>query len=256
MPSREIIWKDELIEKLHADSLIPDEKKEQLKEFKTVKGEEYCFPFAFDDKCLITDYAGENVTVVFVDSELLDNSIQSVEKEYVELYRRAGGRKLNPIPPEVMLPDYKKAFNSAERKIILPLLGNSEVPDLIRYNYEPGRSFFGNFQYVKEEFSRLLESGYKVYLFSSSDSQKVRIESILQDFDINVISGSISSGFVLPDLKIIAIQENEIFGRKKRIPSSVRKSTSQVIDSFVDLNPGDHVVHINYGIGRFWELTE
>ena len=251
VPCREIIWQDQLIERLSEKSLITDEQKEKLYEFKTVKGEEYFFPFAFEEKSLITDYAGENAAVVFVDSELLENSSHALEKEYTELYRRAGGRKLNPVSPEELLPDYGKAFSALKRKIILPILGNSDIADQIRYNYEPGRSFFGNFQYVKEEFSRLLDTGYKVYLFSSSDSQKVRIENILKDFDINVISGSISSGFVLPGLKIMAVQENEIFGRKKRIPSSVKKSTSQVIDSFVDLNPGDYVVHINYGIGRF-----
>ncbi len=250
-PSREIIWKDELLEEISCKSLLTDEKIMQLKEFRTVKGEEYCFPFAFDTKSLITDYSGADLTVVYVDSELLDSSSESVEKEFTELYRRAGGRKLNPIPPEDLLPDYRKAINSTERKIILPILGKSDIPNLIRYNYEPGRSFFGNFQYVKDEFSRLIGSGYKIYLFSSSDSQKTRIENILKDFDINVISGSITSGFVLPDLKIMAVQESEIFGRKKRIPSSVKKSTSQVIDSFVDLNPGDYVVHINYGIGKF-----
>ena len=251
VPSREIIWKSDLIKKIYSKTLITDEKKDQLDEFKTANGDEYFFPFAFDSKSLITDYAGDNCTVIFVDSELLDSGRRAVEKEYTELYRRGGGRKLNPIPPEELLPDYEKAFNKTERKIILPVLGNSEISNLIRYNYESGRSFFGNFQYLKEEFTRLLDTGYRIYLFSSSDSQKVRIENILKDFDIKVISGSISSGFVLPDLKIMAIQESEIFGRKKRIPSSVKKSTSQVIDSFVDLNPGDHVVHINYGIGRF-----
>ena len=251
IPAKEIIWNDELIEKLSSVSLLTDEKKEQLTEFRTAKGEEYFFPFAFEKKSLLTDYSGDNSTVVFVDSEMLDSSRKSIEKEYIELYRRGGGRKINPIPPEDLLPDYKSAFENTARNIILPVLGNSDINGLIRYNYEPGRSFFGNFQYLKEEFARLIETGYNIYLFSSSDTQKTRMESILKDFDIKVISGSISSGFVLPDLKIMAIQENEIFGRKKRIPSSVKKSTSQVIDSFVELNPGDYVVHINYGIGRF-----
>ena len=47
------------------------------------------------------------------------------------------------------------------------------------------------------------------------------------------------------------IQESEIFGRKRRIPRSVQKAPSRAIDSFVDLDPGDYVVHINHGIGRF-----
>ena len=49
----------------------------------------------------------------------------------------------------------------------------------------------------------------------------------------------------------MAIQENEIFGRKKRIPRSVGRVKSQAIDTFVELAPGDYVVHVNYGIGLF-----
>ncbi len=65
------------------------------------------------------------------------------------------------------------------------------------------------------------------------------------------MAASVSSGFLLPEGKIIAIHENEIFGRKKRAPVSVQKTRSQAIDSFVELNEGDYVVHVNYGIGRF-----
>ncbi|MCL2293424.1 MAG: transcription-repair coupling factor, partial [Spirochaetes bacterium] len=121
----------------------------------------------------------------------------------------------------------------------------------IKFGYEQGRSFFGNFTYLKEEIKKLLDSGYSVFIFSSSESQRLRIENILKEFDVNVIFASISSGFVFPKLKIIVITESEIFGRKKRIPLSVKKSKSQPIDSFIELNPGDYIVHVNYGIGRF-----
>ena len=50
---------------------------------------------------------------------------------------------------------------------------------------------------------------------------------------------------------MIAIQENEIFGRRKRTAASVKKVKSKVIDTFVELNQGDFIVHINYGIGQF-----
>ena len=53
------------------------------------------------------------------------------------------------------------------------------------------------------------------------------------------------------DEKILVIQENEIFGRKKNTPKSIRKVNSKPIDTFVDLTPGDYIVHVNYGIGLF-----
>jgi transcription-repair coupling factor (superfamily II helicase) len=49
----------------------------------------------------------------------------------------------------------------------------------------------------------------------------------------------------------MVIQENEIFGRRKRPPRSLRTVRSSPIDTFVELNPGDFVVHVSYGIGLF-----
>ena len=62
---------------------------------------------------------------------------------------------------------------------------------------------------------------------------------------------ALSAGFLLPQARIMVLQENEIFGRRKKAPSSVAKAKSSVIESFVDLDPGDLVVHLNHGIGRF-----
>ncbi|GHT78691.1 hypothetical protein FACS1894130_05730 [Spirochaetia bacterium] len=61
----------------------------------------------------------------------------------------------------------------------------------------------------------------------------------------------LSAGFSLPDIKLMVVQENEIFGRRKRLPRSLKKVRSAAIDTFVELNPGDYIVHVNYGIGLF-----
>ena len=66
-----------------------------------------------------------------------------------------------------------------------------------------------------------------------------------------LIPEQISSGFAIPELKLFVIQENEIFGRKKHVPKSLSHVKSSVIDTFIDLNAGDYVVHVNYGIGIF-----
>ncbi|MCF7934251.1 MAG: transcription-repair coupling factor, partial [Spirochaetia bacterium] len=50
------------------------------------------------------------------------------------------------------------------------------------------------------------------------------------------------------------ICEHEIFGRRKRVRKAHFHYKSSPLDSFVDLQPGDYVVHINYGIGRFAKI--
>jgi transcription-repair coupling factor (superfamily II helicase) len=49
----------------------------------------------------------------------------------------------------------------------------------------------------------------------------------------------------------MVVGENEIFGRRRRIPRSLKQVKSSPIDSFVELNPGGYVVHLNHGIGLF-----
>jgi transcription-repair coupling factor (superfamily II helicase) len=66
-----------------------------------------------------------------------------------------------------------------------------------------------------------------------------------------VITLPISMGLVLPDIKLMVVQENEIFGRRRNPPASLKTARSTAIDTFVELKPGDFVVHVNYGVGLF-----
>ena len=70
-------------------------------------------------------------------------------------------------------------------------------------------------------------------------------------YALAVFPEAISEGFSIPDLKLIVIQENEIFGRRRAVPKSLKKAKSAAIDTFVELTPGDYVVHVQYGIGIF-----
>ena len=119
---------------------------------------------------------------------------------------------------------------------------------------DPPRSFFGNIQYLKESFTNLIEDNWQIFIYGDSENQAQRISELLKELDqekLHVLSQSISAGFGIPQLKVLVVQENEIFGRRKRVPKSVKQVKSAVIDTFVELNPGDYVVHVNYGIGLF-----
>ncbi len=103
-----------------------------------------------------------------------------------------------------------------------------------------------------------MRNGYQVFIFAVYDVQAERLRHILKDLPVQILPQSISGGFALPAMdgdgkagKILAIQEAEIFGRKRRIPRSVGTARTATIDSFVELSEGDLVVHVNHGIGMF-----
>ncbi|MCG9874369.1 MAG: transcription-repair coupling factor [Leptospiraceae bacterium] len=61
-------------------------------------------------------------------------------------------------------------------------------------------------------------------------------------------------GFEIPELNVIILTENDIFGRKYKRKTRYKKTASSAIESFLDLKEGDFVVHINHGVGRFKKI--
>ena len=64
--------------------------------------------------------------------------------------------------------------------------------------------------------------------------------------------GRIRAGFHLIDASTLLIADHELFARADvRRPVTRRRYESRAIDSFLDLNEGDLVVHVNHGIARY-----
>lgn len=90
-----------------------------------------------------------------------------------------------------------------------------------------------------------------------------RLEEILREYQIVLDAGSIkpgalSTGFEIPELKLAAYTELEIFGEvmseEASSPARTKSRRSKLgafISDFRDLKPGDFVVHVDHGIGRF-----
>ena len=68
---------------------------------------------------------------------------------------------------------------------------------------------------------------------------------------VTIVLGEISRGFRLPESRLALIAEEELFGKRvrRRGISEVRKK--QILSSLAELKPGDHMVHVDHGIGLY-----
>jgi transcription-repair coupling factor (superfamily II helicase) len=218
-------------------------------------GGELFFPFCFPRQFSLLEYVGAGARISLVDGERLESNAAALRKEYLELFRRARSRKQVVPGPQKILLDLGELLARAPHRVDFPTLpSGAAAPDDHRSYSLPcdgPRSFFGNFTFFREEVEAALKNGYKVFIFAVYDVQADRLRHILKDLPVTILPQSISGGFALPADKLIAIQESEIFGRKRRIPRSVGSARSASIESFVELSQGDFVVHVNYGIGVF-----
>jgi transcription-repair coupling factor (superfamily II helicase) len=127
----------------------------------------------------------------------------------------------------------------------------------LRFNQVPQPPVNKNFNLLIDTLKTLEEKKYTTLIFSESAKQIERLESIFDDvqsgYKIQPVYKSLSEGFIDHDLKIAAYTEHQIFNRYYLAKSGRSVSTSGAISlkELKDLNPGDFVVHIDHGVGKF-----
>ncbi|MBR5964911.1 MAG: transcription-repair coupling factor [Treponema sp.] len=235
------------------------------------EGEELFYPLLFGRSLL--DYLSPGATVFFFDFDRQLNSREYLLREWSSMYRKA--RLEEPcFPPKMALCDLKELLPKTKRAVAFRSLhtdlaagegGAEGALDAASFSFlqsfklqaESSKSFFGNINYLKEQLEALQKDGYDVVVYADNENQALRIQQILLDAvnykerPLAIVPKAISAGFSVPDIKLFVIQENEIFGRRKKAPKSIKSAKSVPIDTFVELTPGDAVVHVNYGIGLF-----
>ena len=101
-------------------------------------------------------------------------------------------------------------------------------------------------------------SGGRSLVLCDNQGQCDRLEEILGGLKkippgAHLVVGSLSAGFVLesaaPPLQVVT--DHEIFRRSRRVRSRRRFRGAVALESLSQLSPGDHVVHMDHGVGVF-----
>lgn len=239
------------------------------------EGEELFYNLLWDENNSLLDYFSDDTPVFLMDFDRLVNGQKLIENEYSVSYRQAR-QTLPVLRPKSILMDTVSLAKKCSVLVAfrsLETLSNMEDTDTrcqmdlefkntVTIHSEQGQSYFGNINYFKEQLSSMQNENWNVFIFADNPNQSLRIREILKEYCeknennmdkklVEVYPQAITSGFSIADEKILVIQENEIFGRRKNAPKSIRKARSQALTSFVELTPGDYIVHANYGIGLF-----
>jgi transcription-repair coupling factor (superfamily II helicase) len=131
---------------------------------------------------------------------------------------------------------------------------------------ESVEKFSGNVQRVRDELDAVATGDtQQVLIACQSDAEAHRLTDVLkagklsQSDRLRLVTGHVRAGFRLVTAGIVVIGSHEIF-HKDLLPPGVkaprgkspsRQIESRAIDSFLDLNEGDYVVHVAHGIARF-----
>ena len=108
-----------------------------------------------------------------------------------------------------------------------------------------------------EELIQRAKEGSEVLLYCESPAEIQRITEIIREIagqvphNFHLPLGYIHQGFVVEALNTVVVSHHELFGqyalRRRERPA---RATAPV-DSLADLQPGEYVVHVSYGVGKF-----
>ena len=134
--------------------------------------------------------------------------------------------------------------------------------DEFEFNTAHQPAFNKNFELLGENILQNKEKGFTTFILSDNAKQIERLEAIFNDINpdiqFNPILKTIHEGFIDHDIKICVYTDHQIFGRyhKFRIKSSLQKKEQITMRELTGLHPGDYIVHIDHGIGKFGGLEK
>ncbi|HOF21766.1 MAG TPA: CarD family transcriptional regulator, partial [Bacteroidales bacterium] len=122
--------------------------------------------------------------------------------------------------------------------------------------------FNKNFSLLSSKLVSNEEEGYRTFIISESQSQIDRLKDIFAEINPDLrfesMLLSLHGGFADHDIRIAVYTDHQIFDRyhKFRIRGFFTKRDSISVKELTGLNPGDYVVHIDHGIGKFGGLEK
>nr|WP_256924821.1 transcription-repair coupling factor [Enterococcus sp. 4G2_DIV0659] len=231
----------------------------------------YYTDFLYEKKTTLLDYLPED-SLVFVDDYA---RILEAEREIIREENEWQVLKLEEMrvfPEQTFGVDFhdqvrKMSFATTFFSLFQKGMGNLRFQAIHNFQYRSMQQFFGQMPLLKTEMDRWQKQDQTVVVFVPTKERSQKVEELFRDFDISsvtasfdqliegkiqLVEGSLQSGFELPVEKIVAITEKEIFHTttKKRARRQT-VSNAERLKSYSDLKTGDYVVHANHGIGKY-----
>jgi transcription-repair coupling factor (superfamily II helicase) len=172
--------------------------------------------------------------------------------------REEGGETLPP--PEVLLLPPSRAAEAARR---LPTLRiTRESGHELSLDAEPPPSIERRMDRLDAFLTGEVARGARTIILCDNEGQAERLEELLEEkgrklTSVQVGIGAVEGGFRLPGSPPLnVLTDHEIFRRSRKVRSGRRFQGAVALESLAQLTPGDYVVHMDHGIGRFQGLEQ
>lgn len=145
---------------------------------------------------------------------------------------------------------------------------DQECSAVLRFHFTPQPLFHKNFELLKQSLEDYLSRGYKLYIFADSQKQQQRLKDIFDEagadhehsrIQFQPVDKTLHEGFADNDLKLCFFTDHQIFDRfhKYTLRSDGARAGKMALTmkELQEMEPGDFIVHVDFGIGKFGGLV-
>lgn len=153
--------------------------------------------------------------------------------------------------------------------VVISSFPRATVEQTVHLRVESVEKFSGNVHRVRDELDAATAADdSRVMIACQSEAERQRLREVLkagrlaESQRLQLVLGHVREGFRLVDARLVVLGSHQLFHREL-LPTGIKSSPgkrsrrveSRAIDSFLDLNEGDLVVHVAHGIARFRGMT-
>jgi transcription-repair coupling factor (superfamily II helicase) len=191
----------------------------------------------------------------------------------LDSFQDALARGQNPIPPARLLLPWQEAVALLDHATRLEAFASDDGDDRVQaVSSQPVQAFHGRVPDWAAELRQARAQRETVVLVAETPGRAERIIEIVRDYGLIaadmtraetaagaallVTTGELSHGVRLPEARLRLYAETDIFD-EERVGHQRRQSAARTfLSDFRDLKVGDHVVHVDNGIGVFVGLKQ
>ncbi|MEK4496311.1 transcription-repair coupling factor [Ureibacillus sp. FSL W8-0352] len=223
----------------------------------------------YEQPAFLGDYFSKDGIILFDELGRIQEVTGAWEREEEEWFISLieEGKMVHDVQPSYT---FKEIFSMLDlQKIYLTLFTRNftgiRFDQTTNFSCKPMQQFHGQIPLLQSEIERWNREKFTVLFVADGERRLEKIKNILEDYKIDVtighpkgegiflIDGQLSSGFELPLQRLAVVTDDELFKQqaKRKKTRSQKMTNAERIKSYTEIKPGDYVVHVHHGIGKY-----
>lgn len=208
------------------------------------------------------DFLSSKCTIFSRDSALGVKKLEEFFEKAEEVFLGLSKELKRQMPNELFLSSEEFLVNLKRyHHCDLSMMGFLEYP-VIEVSQRPQPQFHKKFDFLAQDLLEKQSQGYDTWISFSSEKQKERLASILDEMSPDLVFRSFISelheGFIDSNEKLLVYTDHQIFDRYQRFKTknSFARSEQITLKDMMSLKIGDYITHVDHGVGKFLGLVK